>query len=141
VIKQETRFIDDIQITTVQFAAMRGFTILGKLAKTIGPAISVLSGVDPETDIISIAPALASALKDLDPEAATVLAAEVLSGTTATINNQPVPLNSDVNINLVFGGKLMTMFRTLAFALGVNYSDFFSGIGPAAARQPTETLS
>jgi len=136
-IKQETRFIEDMQFTCTQFAAMRAFTMLGKLAKTIGPVITVLSGVDPQTDIVTIAPQLADAMKDLDPDATTALAVEMLSNTTVTLNGQPIPLNSETNINLAFSGKLMVMFRVLAFALGVNYGDFFSAIGPAAAQQPT----
>lgn len=135
-LKQETQTIDGLSFTTTQFPAMRAFTLFSKLVKTIGPAITVLSGANPESDVAELAPSIATALKDVDPDAMTILAAEVLSSTSAVMTGPSgaaqVPLNSVDGINLVFMGRLMTMFKVLAFAVKVNYGDFFGGSASAA---------
>jgi hypothetical protein len=134
-LKQDTQEIDGLKFTCTQFPAMRGFTLLGRLIKTIGPAISVLSSADAEADIRDLAPLIAVALKDLDPDAATALAADVLAG-TSVIMDKHVPLDTRANIDMVFSGKLGTMFKVLAFAVKLNYEDFFGGIAPSAEALP-----
>lgn len=135
-LKQETQSIDGISFTVTQFPAMRGFTLFGKLVKTIGPALSALSGLDPQADVIKVAPVIASALRDLDPEAASALALEIFASTSAIIDTPSGPRNVQVNtrenVDIVFMGKLMTMFKALAFAVQVNFGDFFGGSAPDA---------
>ena len=137
-LKQETKEIDGLKFEVTQFGAMKGFALLARLTKTIGPAFSVLSAADKDADIMTLAPAIASALKNLDDEAAVQLAADVLRGTLATMKDgTPVRLDNPTNIDLVFMGKLTTMFKVLAFAVGVNYGDFFAGGVDAPAPAPT----
>lgn len=136
-VKQETQEIDGISFTCTQFAAMRAFTLFGRLVKTIGPAISVLSGANPDDDVAILTPMLAAALKDLEPEAASSLAAEVLAGTIAIVDGKNVALNSTQNIDRVFTGRLPTMFRALAFAVKTNYSDFFAEAAQSGGLQKT----
>jgi hypothetical protein len=128
-IKQESQYIDGREFTVRQFPAMKGFPIFARFVKTVGPALAVLQGANPEADVTSVAPAIATALKDLDPDAATALAAEMLSGTSTTSANGAVVLNNPDVINAVFGGNLGLMFKVLAFSAKVNFGDFFSAGG------------
>lgn len=135
-LKTETKTIDDLTVETTQFPAMRAFTLLGKLVKVAGPALGALSGVDASTDLTTLGPVIASALSDLDPDAATTLALEVLASTVAKLETptgiRNVALNSRENIDLVFSSRLRTMFQVLGFAISVNYRDFIPGSAPAA---------
>ncbi len=136
-LKSETEIIDGITFTATQFGAMRGFSILGRLVKTVGPAISVLSSANPDSEVSELAPAIAGALRDLDPDVALVLAVDVLMGTTALMTGpngvQALIEISRSNLDVVFNGRLMTMFKVLAFVVKLNYSDFFAGSAPDAA--------
>lgn len=141
-LKYEETEIDGIKFATQQYAAMRSFELMGKLASTIGPALGALSMADEGTDLEKLAPVLAVALRDVDPTKLGALVIDVLTGTTATITEDHkvtrVDLNSVKNIDRVFSGRLMTMFKVLVHALKVNYSDF--GFGSANESAPkTET--
>ncbi len=144
-IKQETKVIDGISFTTQQFAAMRGFTLLGKLVKVVGPALGALSGAGADTELSTMGPVIAGALSGLDPDAAAALALEILSGTVAQIDTDKgvrnVTLNTRENVDLVFMGKLRTMFNVLGFAISVNYQDFGVGSGAGLLAPATPTPS
>lgn len=140
-LRQEEQTIDGMRFTCQQFGAMRGFHLLARLVKSIGPAISVLQSVDPESDIKDIAPAIAVALKDLDADIVTALAVEILAGTSAILPGSSggmrnIQLDNQSNIDMVFNGKLPTMFQALAFAVKVNYAEFFSGAGAQSGTLP-----
>lgn len=134
-VKQETTVINGTSYTTTQFPAMQAFEMFGRLVKTIGPAFGVLGTADGQAEIASLAPALAGAFKDLDPTAATQLASDILQMTSATFAGKHLPLTPE-NINIVFSGRLMDMFRVLVFAIRVNYADFFEGSGLVAPQGP-----
>ncbi len=142
-LKYEEVEIDGLKFGTQQYAAMRSFELMGKLASTIGPALGALSMADEGTDLDKFAPVLASALRDVDPTKLGGLVIDVLSGTTATITEEGkvarVDLNSTKNVDRVFSGRLMTMFKVLLHALKVNYSDFgFGSETESAPKTPTE---
>lgn len=142
-LKYEEVEIDGIKFGTRQFAAMRGLQLMGRLAKTIGPALGVLSTADPNTPLEQLAPVLAAALTNLNPEDLGILALEILSGTTATMedegNLRRVDILSVNDFNKVFAGGLMTMFKAVLHALKVNYSDFGLGGAPKSSAPKTET--
>jgi len=134
-LKYEEVEIDGIKFGTTQYGAMRSLELLGKLAKTIGPALGAISSADMNTDLEKFAPVLAVALRDLQPAELSDLTLDILKGTTATItdgsgNMKRVDLMSRESLDRVFSGRLMTMFKAVMHALKVNYSDF--GFGSAA---------
>ncbi len=61
-LKKDSKDIDGLSYTTVQFPAMYGFGLLARLAKSVGPALGALSGVSPDTDLATVGPALSTAL-------------------------------------------------------------------------------
>lgn len=135
-LKTDTKAIDGVKFETTQFAAMRSLGLMGKLVKTIGPAIGVISSADPNMSIDQLAPVLASSLSNLSESDLGNLALEILAGTTATLEEngtlRRVDILTDENFNRVFNGRLMTMFKAVLHALQVNYADFGLGSAPAA---------
>lgn len=136
-LKYEETVIDGVTFGCTEFPAMRAFTLFGRLMKTIGPVMIALSRADGEADVMSILPA---ALRDVEPEELTKLALETLSNTTANTGSALIPLNSADAMNAVFSGRLIAMVKAVAFAVGVNYKDFFAGAaesGQSAAKPAT----
>lgn len=139
-LKYEEATIDGIVFGTTQFGAMRALELMGTLAKTIGPAIGVMSAANPDTPAEQLAPVLASAMANLKPGELGALAMAVLSNTTATGTFDGKMTRKDiltqVDFDKIFSGRLMTMFKAVVHALKVNYGDF--GFGSAMASAPTE---
>ncbi len=139
----EIKTIDGISFEVTQFPAMRGFALLAKLLKLLGPAIGALGsvqGISADTDISAIGPALSTAFMSLDPDQASALALDILKCTAATISDEKgmrrVELSSSQSVDLVFSSRLKTMLQVLVFAVQVNYRDFFSGSVPSAPTIP-----
>lgn len=130
-LKYEETEIDGIRFGTTQYGAMRALELMGKLAQTIGPALGALSAADMTTELEKFAPVIGIALRDLKPAELSSLVIDVLSGTTATVTEEGKIRRSDLmtreQIDRVFSGKLMTMFKAILHALKVNYADFGFG--------------
>jgi hypothetical protein len=124
-------------VKTQQFPAMRATRLFMQVAKTIGPALGALMQLDPETQLAAAGPELAGALANLDPDQAEKLVPEILGSTQAqTEDGKFIALNTKSNIDLVFSGRLMTMFQVLGFVLQVNFRDFTSGVSVAPKPSP-----
>jgi len=140
-LKREEEEIDGLRFSVVQFPAMYGFGLLARLAKTVGPAITSLSGVSPDTDLATLGPAFSDALGALDPDEAQKLVVEVLRSTSVVIpdatGGRKVELTDKAKIDEVFSGRLRTMFKVIGFSLRVNFSDFVGGSGKLATVAPT----
>lgn len=132
-LKTESAVIDGIKFETTQFAAMRGYKLLTKLVKSVGPALGLLATAQDGDSIESMAPALGAALSNLTEQDAQSLLLEILAATTAEIGTVMLGLGTQVAIDGVFSGKLSTMFKVVAHALKVNYADFFGGTPDEAA--------
>lgn len=135
-LKKEEREIDGLLFKTQQLPAMRASLLLGRLVKHIGPVLGALSGLDPSTQLSELGSALTLAFAQANPDEATRLIPEILGSTSVIIEGKHVPLNSSSNIDLVFSGRLKTMFMAVGFALQVNYRDFWEGGESAAPPQP-----
>lgn len=132
-IKTETQTIDGKSFTVVQFVAMRGFPIFMRFVKAVGPALAALQSADPNAQVAS---AIGTAFKDLDTDAMTALATDMLQGTTTSLNGEVMRLDNANTINAVFGGNLMLMFKVLAFSAKVNFGDFFDAALEFTPRAP-----
>lgn len=126
-LKQDSREIDGLTFKTQQFAAMRAFTLLGRLVKTVGPALGALMKLDPKLALETAGLELADAFASLDPDQAARLIPEIFASTDVEVDGKHIPLTSEGNINLVFSGRLRTLFSALGFVLQVNYRDFIGG--------------
>lgn len=136
--------IDGLAFRVIPFSAYHALGLLARLAKSIGPALSSLTGYDPNTDLKDLAPALRIALAALDPAEAQVLTLEVLKQTSVLLDDGSgktaprVEINSKEKFDRVFNGRLKTLFKAVGFALRVNFAGFIDGSesAPAALRLP-----
>lgn len=125
---EDRTFTDEqgtLDVKTTQLPAMRAFRLLNRLAKLVGGSLGALRGVGFKADVKHLAPILAELFDRLDPEETDALALQILGGTLVVANGKAVSLHNADAIDGVFGGRLMTMLKVLAFALEVNYKDFF----------------
>ncbi len=137
-LKSDTLELEGIRFSTQQFMAMRSFSLLARLTKTVGPALGALMKLNPASQLEDVGSELAAAFSTLDPDEATKLVPEILAMTSALIDGKQSLLNSTSAIDNVFSGRLKTMFQVLAFVLKCNYADFMPGSSaPASAALPS----
>ncbi len=135
----ETRTIDDLEFTTQKLPARRAFALQNKLLKLIAPVLGSLSAGAAATglasmDYANLALPLSAMFDKLDSTEADKLLTEVLGLTTVMLNGHVVALNKGDAIDVVFTGRLMTMYKAAAFALEWNFQDFFDAAKAAIAK-------
>jgi hypothetical protein len=132
--------LDGLQFRVIPFSAYHALGLLARLAKSIGPALSSLSGHDPNTDLKDLAPALRIALATLDPSEAQVLVLEVLKKTSVLLDDGSgkvaprIEINTQEKFDKVFNGRFKTMFKAVGFALRMNFAGFIDGSESEPAR-------
>ena len=131
-LKTETRVIDGLQVTCTQFACLRQYEILPRLA-AVGPVLGLLDSGKPITDHPEAAVMLASALAAGDPTAARAVARELLAGCRVVVDGRATDLLDDDSVNRIFAGNLLASFRCILFSLEVNFGDFFAAASPPKA--------
>lgn len=112
---------------TTQLPALRSFKLLARLSKLVGPALGSLKDIKLKADVAALVPALMRLSETLDPDEIEGLAVQVLEGTIVVTGGRAVPLQSIDAINGACAGDLMLLFRLMAFAVEVNFRDFFRG--------------
>ena len=137
----EDTFTDDdgtIRVFCTQHAAMPGFKLMQRLGKALGPAMGQLKGLALKDDASAAAPALGALFGALNEDEFEALARDLLSGCMVTgVGPKVVNLNNLENINLVFGGRLLTMLKVMVFAAKTNFADFFKALGTTAKPAPS----
>lgn len=147
--KTTTLKLPGLEVSTQQHPATRGFTLLTRLAKTLGPVLGALGNVqDAGADLMSaeLAPVLAAALQHVDAAEAASLMQEVLVCSWAIVTEKgqkprKVDLTSQEDIDSVFDGRLLDLFRAVAHAIGANFADFIGGLAPSEAEATTAAES
>ncbi len=126
-----TKLIDGYQ---VQLSPLPAFTALEQftaLTGLLGPALMSLIGKDE-----GMATALAASVRSVKGSDVTALIRALLATCQVTINGNNVPILPIFDTE--FQGKLLTVFKITAFAIEVNYGDFFAAargaLGPLAAK-------
>ena len=145
---EERAFADEagtLQVKTTQLPALRAFRLLSRLGKLLGPSLGKLRGVGLKSDASALTPAIAALADSLDPDQIEALAVQILEGTLVVDGKQARTLNTAAAIDDVFGGRLMTMFKVMAFAIEVNFRDFFRALpvptgAPEIAPSPAPAL-
>lgn len=137
-LKTETKDIDGLGVTCTQFPAMRSSELLARLLKVIGPSLGVLMRLDPNTELDRAGVELVAGLSSLKPEELPGLISKVLEMTAVRVPDESggagavISLDKKENLDIVFSGRMLTMFKVAGFAIQVNYRDFASGSAPAA---------
>lgn len=134
----QTRQIGARTYAVSQLPARRALEMFGRLGKALGPAAfeAVARGgqVDPESDAMelvgALAPALGTVFARLPPGELSAIADELLE--PATCDGVPVKPQLD----LLFQGQILELLKVLAFAVEVNYADFFDAGRALFAKRP-----
>lgn len=133
-----------LDVKTTQLPAMRAYKLICRLAKLFGSSLDSLRGVGFKADVKNLLPVLTELFNNLDEDEAEKLALKILAGTLVVGNGKAVGLTSADAIDGVFSGRLLMMLKVMAFALEVNYRDFFrellktaDGLKPPATPTPS----
>lgn len=137
----ETRYFDELggDVTVQKLPAMKAQLLWLRLARVAGPAIGKLvETLDGEKvrdfaagsggGVNGIGEALNLLVSRLTVEEFDQLRRELLQG--VFFGGQPITKTADV----VFMGKTLALWKVLAFALEVNFADFFGGVRVAVAK-------
>jgi hypothetical protein len=128
-LKTEKRVIDGLEITTTQLPALRSLGLFNKLGKVLAPALSSIPDTFSfeHTEVASLAPAFVTIFGAMEAGEAQALACNILESTNVELDGKVISLTDPRMVDLVFSGRLPTMFKAIAFVLEVNFSDFFKG--------------
>jgi hypothetical protein len=123
-LKNETRTIDDKQVTVTCFPARLGLKLQVKLVKTVFPLMG-LAGDTGNPDDSQMINKLATSLSGLDDKNIETLVLQLLSSTI--VDNKTA--GDAAQFDFMFSGEFGLLFDVLKFVLEVNYSSFLSKIG------------
>ncbi len=136
-LKSETRsFGDDLKVSTTQLPPMRAMPLVTQVGRLVGSALA--SGATEiagkklaEIDFSKLGAVFAGVCAQLEGDELSKLTRALLSNTSAELEIdgklRRVELRNDDVINSVFAGRFFTLFEVLAFAIEVNFGDFFGG--------------
>ena len=125
-------FPNGIRFEVTQEGFATGRAIFVRVAKAIGPALALIAEGSGR-----LAPALKSAVEGLNDQDLDYLAEKFGASTRySTDGGVKWPYLSAADREELFGGNLLLFFEWIAFALEVNYADFFGVLRARAARGP-----
>ncbi len=137
--RSEQRVIGDRTFEVSQLPARRALEMFGRLGRLLGPAafeaIAKGGNLDPEADVVeamlpAIAPAVQTLFGNLPAGELTSIAEALLA--PATCDMKPIVPQMDE----LFQGQILQLLQVVAFAVEVNYRDFFDAGRGLLARRP-----
>jgi hypothetical protein len=123
-VRSESKQFGTANLTTTQFAAMRGMTLMGRILRAVPP------GGEQSTGLV------AAVIGDQ------ALVLEMLANTFA-VYQAPTDaepkrreLNRAENIDLVFGSDVRALVDAVSWVMSVNFESFAAGGSPGASASP-----
>jgi hypothetical protein len=121
------------EVTPLGHKTARGAFV--RLSKAVGPALARSAGSGDVTDLtgsdVNVAAALGEVIGNVSDEDLDWFS-DVLGKTTRySVDGEKWPFLDSSNRDVLFQGRLLLFFHWLAFALEVNYSDFFGWLRSA----------
>lgn len=135
-LQKQQRDIGGTTFEVHQLPARRSLRLIARLGKVLGPVLTRVAGILREggkvgdLQVEKLAPVLGGLFEALPPAEAESLFEEILASTHVVKGGRPVPLWPVVDIELQ--GRTLDLFKVAAFALEVNYADFFDALRAAA---------
>lgn len=135
-LEAQTETIDGTAFTISPLPAMKAFLMLQRLGKVLGPALARVAGAvkGDAVDGAGAADALVLLFSGLPPEELETIVRDLLAGSLVLgEGGKAAPLmtggaNGKGVFDVVFQGRMGTLFKLLAFAIRVNYRDFFDAL-------------
>lgn len=146
----QKKTIDGTEFEVAPFSAIEALKLQSTLLRIFGPAFGAAIGAIDKKDKNSQTNidgnALGSALQmlfdGLDETQMIILIERLLKKTSCTFSvNGGAPVVFDFaesfneRLDIVFQGRLMTVYKVIGFVLEVNYPDFFGKIGAAIGKR------
>lgn len=114
-----------------QLTVLRATKMLTRLGRLLGPSLKDMKGgTDAEALKMLGAAAIGDLLARLEETEVERLLLDLLE--TTTVDGAPVKKQLD----LLFAGSLVEMFKLAAFALQVNFGDFFAALADLTRAKP-----
>jgi hypothetical protein len=155
--KEQKTVIDGVTFQAAPFMAVEGLRLKAHLVRTFGPAIGeLLGGIDAQkvgsiADINlggnGIAKGMEKLFEQLDDDSFVNLVKRLLANVIAIWNkdgkSHSVSFGQDFEtaMELVFLGKLFSIYPLIIFVLKVNYPDFFDKVVSGIGRRTRVTLT
>jgi hypothetical protein len=155
--KEQKTVIDGVTFQVGPFMAVEGLRLKAHLVRTFGPAIGeLLGGIDGQkvvglADISlggdGIAKGLEKLLEQLDEDKFIDLVKRLLTNVIAIWpengKSRSIAFGTDFDtaMQLVFLGKLFSIYPLIIFVLKVNYPDFFDKVVSGIGRRTRVTLT
>jgi hypothetical protein len=141
----KTKIIDGVEFTAAPFMAVEALRLKAYLIKTFGPAFGQMLGTlkdglpqngniaDLKLDGAALAGAIESLMAQLDEDAFIKLVKRLFTNLTAkgkdekgqSFMRQFDAANFDVSFQMVFLGRLFSIYPVIGLVLEANYPDFF----------------
>lgn len=137
----DKRTIDGLEFTTTMLPARRASRLGARLLRLAGPVLRRLGGIKMGDDVGELIPALFVIFETISDDELESLQAEILCGTSVKMKlpgdkqARNVDMVDGDMIDLIFTGRLATMYKAMKFAVEVNFSDFFDVLRSAAAKK------
>lgn len=130
------KVIDGLEIQLSPLPAKRALRVFHRLGKSVSPSMARLLGLAKGGDGLDLASlnvsllgeTLSTLFADCSADDLEYFVEELLGN--AIVDNQRL---KDV-YEVAFQAKILTLFKVLAFAVEVNYGDFFGGLRGALAQ-------
>jgi hypothetical protein len=155
--REQKTVIDGVTFQVAPFMAVEGLRLKAHLVRVFGPALGeLLGGIDGKTlggigDINlggeSVARGLEKLLGQLDEDGFVGLVKRLLNNVIATwpeggkSRSVAFATDFDAAMQLVFIGKLFSIYPLILFVLKVNYPDFFDRVVSGIGRRIKATLT
>lgn len=128
-IESQSRTIDGMEFTVTPLPGKKGFETFPRVMKLLSPALEQLGeALSKDTTqtaagLAVLAKAIASLAQTSPTELTSLLNLMMESSVVSVDGNQQRVMQA---FDIVFAGKTLTAYKALAFAVEVNYRDFFA---------------
>ncbi|MCC6178816.1 MAG: hypothetical protein WAZ94_15230 [Phycisphaerales bacterium] len=128
----QKRIIDGYTVELSPLPAWQGLEGLHQLTRLVGPALTGIMAA-AKGDLQAIGTGVSQALMTTPPAEVTALMKRLLGTCRLTLHDgkQIVGIGT---FDTEFQGKLLTVFKIVAFAVEVNYGDFFGEVKAALGK-------
>jgi hypothetical protein len=127
VIETKSKEIGKHTYSVTPLTAKKAYKLLTKILKIVGPGVGTI--VDGRSADGLVGQLIGQITERLDETAVEQIVDMLIAQTTVRMDGRDVPVEKIFDVHFV--GKMSELMRVLAFALEVQYGDFFADLGGA----------